>query len=203
MTEASTLRAFLAVPADPAWVESAEELVRRLRSELPDASWTRPESWHLTLCFLGEAFRSQVERFAAQIAPHARATSGGDLASAGAVVFPPHGAARVLAAGFADSAASAALSRLAQAAASLAPSMQDPRSKVQSRFRAHITFARLRRPWPRQAVEHYRAAVDAWQPLAFRARSCVLFQSRLDPAGAIHTPLESWNFTVSPVEARA
>jgi RNA 2',3'-cyclic 3'-phosphodiesterase len=203
LTEAGVVRAFLAVPADPTWVESARELVSSLRSELPGASWTRPESWHMTLLFLGEIPRPEVERFATKIAPHAEAMTGGDLEGSAAVIFPPRGAARVLAVGFADSPVALELGRLAAAASALAPSVQSPKLKTQKRFHPHITFARLRHSWPHQAVERYRAVVDGWRPPAFRARSCVLFQSRLDPAGAVHTPLGTWNFMKSRVESNA
>jgi 2'-5' RNA ligase len=203
LTEAGTLRAFLAVPADAAWVQSAKGLLTRLRSELPEASWTRPESWHLTLHFLGEISRVEANRFAESMARCARETPEGDLEAGGAVVFPPRGPARVLAAGFAASPAREALSRLAESAARVSPTIQNPKSKVQNRFAPHITFARLRRPWPREAVAHYESALEAWRPPAFRARSCVLFQSRLDSAGAVHTPLERWSFAGSPVESRA
>lgn len=203
MTEAGAVRAFLAVPADPAWVESALPLVGDLRSKLPEASWTRPESWHLTLHFLGEVPKADADRFAADIAPHAWATPEGGLEASGAVIFPPRGPARVLAVGFAESPATAALSRLAESAARLAPSTPNSKLETRNSYHPHITFARLRRPWPREAVERYWAALDAWRPPPFRSRSCVLFQSRLEPAGAVHTPLASFSFARSPVEARA
>jgi 2'-5' RNA ligase len=203
LTEAGAVRAFLAVPADPAWVESALEFVGDLRSERPEASWTRPESWHLTLHFLGEVSRADADRFAADIAPHARETPEGGLEASGAVIFPPRGPARVLAVGFKETVVTASLARLAAEAAQRDAEIRNPKSEIRNRFHPHITFARLRRPWPREAVERYRAALDAWRPPPFRARSCVLFQSRLDPAGAMHTPLASFGFARSPVEARA
>jgi 2'-5' RNA ligase len=203
LNESSLVRAFFAVPSDPAWVDSAQDLLRRLRPELPNASWTRPESWHLTLHFLGEVPRAEADRFAEAIAPRARSTPDVDLEPSGAVIFPASGRARVLAAGFADSTASTALSRLAVSAAALAPSIRSPESETRNRFHPHITFARLRRPWPREAVERYRMAIDAWRPPPFRARCAVLFQSRLDPAGAVHTALATCRFAGSAVELRA
>lgn len=203
MTESSSVRAFFAVPADPVWVESAKELLKRLRPDLPNASWTRPESWHITLHFLGEISRAQADRFAAEVAPIAGDAVGGDLEPSGAVIFPPRGTARVLGAGFAESASTVFLARLAAAAEELSVPIQDARSKIQKRFHPHVTLARLRRPWPREAVERYRAALDAWRPPVFRARCAVLFQSRLDPAGAVHTALATCRFAASPVELRA
>ncbi len=48
MSEERKIRAFLAIPTDGLWVESARDLVARLKESLPRASWTNPESWHLT-----------------------------------------------------------------------------------------------------------------------------------------------------------
>jgi 2'-5' RNA ligase len=198
VSEAGLVRAFLAVPADPAWVESARELLARLRRDLPDASWTKPESWHVTLHFLGERPPQVLSRFADDVARAASATPEGQLTSSGAAVFPPRGPARVLAAGFAGTPFTDALCKLAAAAASLAPPTRNAKPETRD-FHPHVTFARLRRPWPPQAVATYRAALSAWQPPPWRVRSCVLFQSRLDPGGAVHTPLSSWSFSEAPV----
>ena len=45
------------------------EARRSAAARLPRASWTRPESWHLTLKFLGEITREAAERFAARSPP--------------------------------------------------------------------------------------------------------------------------------------
>jgi len=55
-----------------------------------------------------------------------------------------------------------------------------------------VTFARLRRPWPGEAVTRYRAETDGWSFPAWPVRSCVLYESRLAPEGAIYTPVASW-----------
>jgi 2'-5' RNA ligase len=56
------VRVFLAVPSDPLWVDSARGLVETLRKDLPRASWTRAESWHVTLLFLGDVDEGFVGR---------------------------------------------------------------------------------------------------------------------------------------------
>jgi 2'-5' RNA ligase len=189
------------VPAEPAWVGRARDLVARLRGEMPDASWTRPESWHITLHFLGEISRAQADRFAAEIAPIVEAAAGGDLETSGALIFPPRGPARILAAGFADGDAAASLARVAVAAEQFADQIQNLKPKLHNRFRPHVTFARLRRPWPRPAVERFRDELSRWRPPAWRVGSCVLFESRLGSGGAVHTPLHSFSLATAPVEA--
>jgi 2'-5' RNA ligase len=66
-----------------------------------------------------------------------------------------------------------------------------------------VTFARLREPWPRPAVDDYAREVEAWRFPTWNARSCVLFESRLDPRGAVHTPISEWTFQGGPRGVRA
>ncbi|MFY9550458.1 MAG: 2'-5' RNA ligase family protein, partial [Thermoanaerobaculia bacterium] len=94
------MRAFLAVPADPHWVESGRRLLERLRPASPRGSWTRPESWHLTLKFLGEVSEENAGAFAEALeAAGICAARGGELSASGAVAFPPRGHPRVLGVG--------------------------------------------------------------------------------------------------------
>jgi 2'-5' RNA ligase len=171
-----------------------------LRLELPEASWTRPESWHLTLHFLGEISEEEAARFAGDFGPLAAGTPGGDLVASGAVVFPSRGPARVIGVGFETTAFTAALESLGAAARRLAPGTSPKESR---RFLPHVTFARLRLPWPRGAVESFCRAAGEWRPPVWRARSCVLFRSRLDPAGAVHTPMATWALSSVPAGAPA
>jgi 2'-5' RNA ligase len=195
------MRVFLAVPSDPRWVESARGLVERVRRSLPRASWTRPESWHLTLKFLGEVESDFVGRFAEAVAPSALGTVPGEIQAAAATVFPERGRPRVLGIGFSPSPGVDSISRLASAAgeaASRLGSREENRS-----FHPHVTLARIRDSWPASAVDEYRREVEAWPFPSWLARSCVLFESRLDPAGAVHTPLHEWTFQGGPRGIRA
>lgn len=189
------IRAFLAVPSDAGWVESARGLASRLRETLPEASWTRPASWHLTLKFLGDISRDQAREFAEAVGPEATATAPGEILCDRAVVFPPRGPARVLSVGFAASETLEGIARLAREAEQAARRLGLSQEKRQ--FHAHVTLARLRRPWPREAVESFRREVEGWRFPVWLVRSCVLYESRLDPDGAIHTPIQEWSFSGS------
>jgi len=195
------VRAFLAVPADPAWVAAAEPLAGRLRRDLPRASWTRREAWHLTLKFLGEISEEDAERFAAAIAPLAAASRAGALPPGGALLLPPRGRPRVLAVGFGSSERGAALSELARSADAAAARIVEPQGSLRRveregrrPFRPHVTLARIRDPWPPSAVAAFREAVESAELPPFRCDACVLYSSRLNPAGAVHTPLRTLAF---------
>jgi RNA 2',3'-cyclic 3'-phosphodiesterase len=187
-----TVRAFLAIPRDTAWSESARRFVETVRSTLPEAGWTRPPAWHLTIKFLGEtsrealaAFRETISRVAADAAP-------GELRAQGAIAFPSRGPARVLAIAFAQSEALAGLDRLAAAAEGEARRLG--LQKEDRPFHPHVTLARARSRWPARAVDHFREAAAAWSFPLWRAGSCVIYTSRLEPSGAVHTPVAEWPF---------
>ena len=186
------MRAFLAVPSVPAWVESARQLSSRLRDSLPRASWTPAESWHLTLKFFGEISREQTGHFGEAVAAAAASTAAGEVQASGAVVFPPRGPARVLGVGFEPSEALARIRRLAQEAEWQARRLGLPEERRE--FHPHVTLARLRGPWPPEAVEVFRREVAQWKFPAWHVEHCTLFESRLTPAGAVHTKLAEWHF---------
>jgi RNA 2',3'-cyclic 3'-phosphodiesterase len=182
------VRVFFAVPSDPEWVESARRLAERLRPGCPKASWTRPESWHLTLKFLGEISEDDAARFAGEAESAGLAeVPGGELATSGPVAFPARGRPRVLGVGVNVIPALERLWRVAERAAGILGMPRENRP-----FHPHVTLARVRDPWPASAVEQFRTAVGDWRFPAWRFSECVLFRSRLDPAGAVHTPLKTW-----------
>lgn len=144
------MRLFVAL-APPA---EAVEHLRAAVAELPDAPagvrWPAPDTWHLTLAFLGEVDdvrRSDLERRLARAAGRHPAL---ELRVAGAGTFGSRSQARVLWAGVDVLAperqgprAPSPLNRLAesvQAGARRAGIEQD------GRFRAHVTLARAKRP---------------------------------------------------------
>jgi len=184
------VRTFLAVPADPAWAAAVAPLAARLREESPRASWTRPDAWHLTLKFLGEVPDEDAVRFGDEVASAAAAGRAGSLPTSGALVLPPRGRPRVLAVGFAPSDAGAALEELARRADDAAARLGVEREGRP--FRPHVTLARVRDPWPPAAVAAFRERVDGAGLPAFRCAECVLFSSRLNPAGAVHTPVRTF-----------
>jgi 2'-5' RNA ligase len=195
------VRAFLAVPADPAWVESALRLSRRLQEFLPRASWTRPGTWHLTLKFLGEVSEEAAASFAGRIEPEILRRPGLELPPAVPVVFSSRGRPRVLAIGFEPSPALDALAELARAADEVAAAVGVPPEGRD--FHPHVTLARLRDAWSPASVEAFASEATAWEFPRWRASGCVLFRSRLDSGGAVHTPVREWRFVGEPQEVRA
>lgn len=196
------MRAFLAIPSQAMWVESARGLVDRLREMLPKAVWTRPESWHLTLRFLGDSVSPElVSGLATVMEAASLETVTGEILAGPPAVFPERGRARVLGVGFAPSSGLDSVSSLARRAEEAARELGS--SPEERPFHPHVTFARIRESWPSEAVEEYRREVTAWTFPPWLARSCVLFESKLGPDGAVHTPLFEWTFQGGPRGVRA
>lgn len=195
------MRAFLAVPPDPAWVERTRDLLESLRPRLPQASWTRPEAWHLTLKFLGEISEGAAGEFAEGIEAEIGRTSCGGLRSGGPLLLPPRGRPRVLGVGFSKSRALEALAGLARAADAagrgigVAPERRD--------FRPHVTLARLRESWPPAAIETFLREAGAHAFPEWGVRRCILYRSELHPAGAVHVPVREWELEARAAEVRA
>ena len=192
------MRTFFAVPGDAAWVASAREFTARIRPRLPAAAWTEPGSWHLTVRFLGEITEAAAERFSEAIAPAAAALLETELPVAGPVVVPSRGRPRVLGMSFGAVQALGEVARAAEETARAIGCAPEERP-----FRPHVTLARLRGPWPTAAVEEYCESARAWAFPAWRVRSVVLYRSRLDAAGAVHTPVREWTAAGAVAGARA
>jgi RNA 2',3'-cyclic 3'-phosphodiesterase len=195
------MRMFLALPRDRMWMESARALLETVRRSLPDASWAREESWHVTLKFLGEIEEAQARAFASAIGPKALETIAGELPPGGPLLFPPRGPARVLGIGFGASPAFDSVAALASEAERIAREMGLPPETRE--FRPHVTLARIKHPWPRNKVEAWREATAVWNFPDWQARCAVLYESRLGRDGATHTPLEEWSFAGGPRGVRA
>ena len=173
--------------------ESARALLARAAPEsLPDASWTRPESWHLTLRFLGDVSRGAISRFLAAIAASAAAPRAGeprrprapDLSAARPGARARGGVSRTTAVGVARGARAPRPRRRASA-----PGLGAERRA----FHPHVTFARLRRPWPARggrAVPRARRMPGPSRPGPCGPASSTRAGST--PAGALHTPIARW-----------
>jgi 2'-5' RNA ligase len=187
MNERESVRAFLAVPPDPEWSASARELVDDLRPRLPQASWTRPESWHLTLRFLGDVASERLAALSAALGRLSAGRSGAVLSTRGPVVFPPRGPARVLAVELEPDAELSALAEAAEGGARETGLPPETRP-----FRPHVTFARIRRPWSAGAVALFIDEARRWTFPLWPVQTFVRYESELASGGAVHTPRETW-----------
>ena len=161
-----------------------ESLQRELRQAPLPVRWVRPDGIHLTLKFLGEVAGSKLEEVTTAVASAGRGLRPFRLETVRVVPFPARGTPRLIwveVGGDIDQARSLA----AAIDAATAPFGVPPETRD---FNPHLTLGRVKGPgregW-RDVLE--RAGGSGLG--GFEVTQYVLFESRLDPGGAVYTPL--------------
>ena len=183
MNEGS-VRAFLALEI-PDEIRSGLAAAREgMRNEFPRARWTRPNGWHLTLKFLGDVDRAVLGDLVTELAPALRGIEEVTVELNKTGFFPSSMRPRVAwVGGEADGA-----EKVIAAVEGAAVTVGFPRERRP--WSVHLTQARLKSQWPKSAVDRFLEWGDNLKLEAFRCREAVLFESELQPGGAVYTALE-------------
>jgi len=181
-----TRRLFVAIDAPP----SVSESLASIAAPVPGFKWTRPGTIHLTLRFIGDTPAVEVDALASRLRT-IRDVAPFVLTIGGVGVFPQRGTAQVVWTGV--ELAHPRLHQLRQRvddailAAGLAPDMRS--------FHPHFTLARCAGATP-GAVRDFVHMHAAFQGPSFLVDRFHLYESRLLPAGAEHTVVET--FSLAP-----
>ncbi|MBI2354469.1 MAG: RNA 2',3'-cyclic phosphodiesterase [Deltaproteobacteria bacterium] len=171
------MRLFIAIELP----DEVKRLLGRLRGDIPDARWVPAEQLHLTLAFLGEVDEATMKRLTVELA--AIRAPGFELRFSGTGCFPDRRRPRVIWVGLQPEPLLITLASLVRQAVLSCDIPQEERP-----FSAHITLARLRFPAAREAGAFLdQPQKEELPPVS--VREFILFQSRLTPQGAIHTPV--------------
>ena len=190
------MRLFVALDLDASIRRSIATYLEGVRGFVPDARWTKPESLHVTLKFIGEQPEDEVSRIhnalaAIRVPPIA-------LAFCGYGFFPTVKAARVFWIGIE---ASTTLPHLATQVDTVLATLGIPREE--HTYTPHLTLARSGSAAPRQSgdersnarFQHLQEKLSAL-PLpdfgTMTAHEFYLFQSKLSPAGSQYSKLASF-----------
>lgn len=137
--------------------------------------WTAPDSWHVTLGFMPEVGEGRLDELVERLVRAGRRRRRFDLRLGGGGAFPDAAAAKVL---FARTAAAPAdeeeLRRLATGARAAATKAGAPVDG--SRFRPHVTLARLRRPTD---VVRWLRLLDTYESRSWTVTELALVRSHL------------------------
>ncbi|HXL23721.1 MAG TPA: RNA 2',3'-cyclic phosphodiesterase [Candidatus Dormibacteraeota bacterium] len=182
------MRLFVAleIPAEVRTVLAA--LIGEFRGLAPQVKWVRAENLHLTLKFIGETESAKLDAIRAALA-EVRSSYALAMLVQGLGFFPDDQRPRVL---WAGTRAPDHLAQLAMDTDAVLASLGFPREGRP--LAPHLTLARLagtRLPEPlREAIQRDAArAFGAWQASEFH-----LMESRLKPAGAEYTTVQSFPF---------
>jgi RNA 2',3'-cyclic 3'-phosphodiesterase len=175
------MRLFIAIPLASEAVDALERLVHTLRSAGDSLRWTSPETWHITLQFLGETSLETYACLAQQLC---------------AIQSPPvpvwlHGTGLFDRAGvfFAGVNVSPELRRLEQLvlAATASCGIAAEKNTENHSWHPHVTLARAQRAGKPHALRKLKSHANSdIQFPAFTAKEFLLFESFLGPAGARH-----------------
>jgi 2'-5' RNA ligase len=174
-----TIRAFIAVPIPDAVRVQVAEVQRQLQPLLRDVSWTRPESMHLTLQFLGNIKSADLPNLQSMLHDVARRFAPFELALGHLGSFSN----RVVWIGLQRG--ELPLTKLAEAVRCAAKDFAG--HKEARGFNAHVTLGRMRRPAREVNAALQRISVpefDAWTAAGFE-----LIRSELSPHGSRYTTL--------------
>lgn len=186
---AELLRAFLACEI-PEPVKAAIDAAREpLREELPRARWVRLESQHLTLKFLGEVPTDVLSALTSELEPRLAGLGAVRVRLAGSGFFPSPARPRVAWLGGDADGIEPVVAAVEEAAS------EHGFARERRPWSLHVTQARLDRRWPNTAVDRFLAWGEGLRLEPFTCDEVVLFSSRLQPGGAVYTPVERMPLT--------
>jgi RNA 2',3'-cyclic 3'-phosphodiesterase len=137
------VRLFVAITPSAAALDELDAAIAPLRAAWPGLHWTSPQSWHVTLAFLGEVEEPATSRLAARLERAAgRRRAALDLYIGGGGAFPSVVRGRVLWAGIRGNRQE--LRDIAGAVIRGAARAGAPSPDGGRRYRPHITLARCR-----------------------------------------------------------
>ena len=186
-----TIRVFVAVELPPKVRNALADLIERLRdTQIPGLRLVRPEGIHLTLKFLGDVSKSQVESIAAAVSQAAQAGKAFALELGQPGVFPNRNAPRVLWVGIGgDLSPLLALHQQVEGALATLGFAEDRRG-----FNPHLTVARIRdgtSKADRQKAAEAILSTQVQPGLRIDVNSISLMQSTLLSGGAVYESLAS------------
>lgn len=181
------MRLFLATTFPAPATAPLNARVSQIRSRLPPASWVRPEAQHLTLAFLGEQPEALLESLVPIVAGHVGRVPKFDAHLEGCGFFPNARRARV---GWVGVDPEANFNQLAEA-------VRDAVKRAgvaldSENFKSHLTLMRIRDWWPPASIELFERTLKPFRSEAFTVDRVTLYSSKLNPNGAIHTPLREF-----------
>jgi 2'-5' RNA ligase len=180
------MRLFIAIEISPDVRAALAALLKEFRALAPQVKWVRPENMHITLKFLGETDNSKLAAIQAALSA-IRSSQPVTLHFRGLGFFPNEKRAKVFWAGMEAS------PNLPSLAAEIDQAMHKLGFPLEDRpFSPHLTLARFQPPGlPRRlAAAAKESATCDFGSLV--AREFHLIESKLKPAGAEYTTVQSF-----------
>lgn len=182
------MRLFLATSFPAEVLRDLNSRVVPLRPRLPAASWVREETQHLTFAFLGEQPETLVDKLAAPLTEALSNIERFEAHLQGSGFFPNPRRARV---GWVGLDPEAGFVNIARAVRDVVT--RNGVTLDGGDFKPHLTLMRIRDAWPPASIDLFNRSLGSYRSNAFTVDGVTLYSSQLNPKGAIHTPLRTFN----------
>ncbi|MDX1583720.1 MAG: RNA 2',3'-cyclic phosphodiesterase [Thermoanaerobaculia bacterium] len=176
-------RTFIGWPLPEAARLRIEASTAGLRRRLPRASWTRPETYHLTFAFLGETEEETILQLGDKLVETFRTASPATASIGAAGFFPSDRRPRI---GWLGLQYPEEVEHLASIVRRVLA--EENVEFDEKPFRPHVTIVRPKARWRRRDAETLVHALEPLQGDPLLVDSITLFESRLDSRGARHVP---------------
>jgi 2'-5' RNA ligase len=185
------IRTFIAFHLPPDVRGHVEKIQNRFLDQGFRMRRVRPENIHLTLKFLGDIEKRQIETIAGAMTESMKDFSPLHLSAGGIGVFPGIRKARILWCGLKGD-----THELIRLQKNLENHLEASGFEKEKRpFRAHMTIARMKEsPNPQQLRKAMEESANLFSP-PFCADEMILWQSRLRPSGPVYSRLQTIGFT--------
>ena len=185
-TRGTSWRVFCAFELPQTLRSKIEKHSQLVRGAVPEAtaSWSQPESIHLTLKFFGNVDQAKVPAISNALTRAVEDFSAIKISVGGTGVFPRPSRPQVLWIGIDD--ASGALAQLQERVETECAREGFP--KEDRAFHPHLTIARIRKPQNSNQLAEAHLRTD-FPAIDLVFNEVVLFRSELSPKGSRYTPL--------------
>jgi 2'-5' RNA ligase len=188
-----TIRSFIAIEISEALRQRLRDLLREFQKTGADVKWVRPEGIHLTLKFLGDVERDDLEILSQALRPAVEHFVPFDLRAQGARCFPAFRNPRVVWMGL--SGEEGGVSRLQREIETITADLGFP--SEDRPFKPHLTLGRVRSPKGKIPLTQLIEGNSRLDLGSFRVERVILFRSDLKPEGAVYTRLQEFHLTGS------
>lgn len=184
------MRAFIAINLPDDLKQKVDKFVLLLKKELPKLKWVNPESFHLTLKFLGEV--DEIEDIKSVLDSVAVNRGRFLIKLSGLNYFPQGGRPRILWLGVTTG--SDELSSLAKEIEEKLTNLNQPFKKEGKEFTSHVTLARIKNCVLTSFEKRFIEKFLTYEVGEFIADRVSVMSSILDPSGAIYQEVYSAKF---------
>ena len=181
------MRLFIATTFPDVVTGPLNERLARVRPRLPHASWVRAEAQHLTFAFIGEQEEAMVGKVASPVESALTGVACFDASLRGCGFFPNSRRARIGWVGVEPREQFVRIAHTVRQAVKTAGVELDGAD-----FRPHLTLMRIRDGWPPASIKLFESTLHDFVSETFRVDQVTLYSSRLNPSGAVHTPLRAF-----------